>query len=173
MIKANALSVDDSPLQVCHSILSDNVVNIRSWCGHWPGKARDDFADRAILRRAKFVNLSDGGHFDNTAVYEMLKRRCGHILLIDADTTLSGMTNLSMRARVDLDTTLERTKSSADQPWEEYAIHYPQLNGDPQFSGTLVRVFPKVCEAAWCGDRAHYAARSWWVLKSYRKITSP
>ena len=99
-------------------------------------------------RRAKFVNLSDGGHFDNTAVYEMLKRRCGRILLIDADTTLSGMTNLSMRARVDLDTNLERTKSSADQPWEEYAIHYPQMNGDPQFSGTLVRVFPKVCESS-------------------------
>ena len=99
-------------------------------------------------RRAKFVNLSDGGHFDNTSVYEMIKRRCGRILLIDADTTLSGMTNLSMRARVDLDTNLERKKSPADQPWEEYAIHYPQLNGDPQFGGTLIRMFPKVCESS-------------------------
>jgi hypothetical protein len=96
------------------------------------------------------VNLSDGGHFDNTGVYEMLKRRCGRIILIDADTTLTNMTNLSMRARVDFDTTLDRKKSSADQPWEEYTIHYPALNGDPPFNGTLVRVFPMVCEADWC-----------------------
>jgi len=32
----------------------------------------------------KFVHLSDGGHFENLAAYEMLRRRCGFILIVDA-----------------------------------------------------------------------------------------
>jgi len=31
-----------------------------------------------------YVYLSDGGHFENLALYEMVRRRCRHILVIDA-----------------------------------------------------------------------------------------
>ncbi|WP_288581307.1 patatin-like phospholipase family protein [uncultured Methylobacterium sp.] len=31
-----------------------------------------------------FVYLSDGGHFDNLGLYEMLRRRCGRIVVVDA-----------------------------------------------------------------------------------------
>src|SRR6185436_15471245 len=34
--------------------------------------------------REPFVNLSDGGHFDNLGLYEMVRRRCKMILLVDA-----------------------------------------------------------------------------------------
>lgn len=32
-----------------------------------------------------YVNLSDGGHFDNMGLYEMVKRRCGLIIVCDAE----------------------------------------------------------------------------------------
>jgi hypothetical protein len=35
--------------------------------------------------RARFVNLSDGGHFDNMGIYELVRRRCKFILLCDAE----------------------------------------------------------------------------------------
>jgi hypothetical protein len=31
-----------------------------------------------------YVNLSDGGHFDNLGLYEMVRRRCRFILVCDA-----------------------------------------------------------------------------------------
>lgn len=34
--------------------------------------------------QAKYVYLSDGGHFDNLGVYEMLRRRCRYIVISDA-----------------------------------------------------------------------------------------
>ena len=33
---------------------------------------------------SNFVYLSDGGHFDNLGLYEMLRRRCKYILVVDA-----------------------------------------------------------------------------------------
>ncbi|WP_132257299.1 hypothetical protein [Methylobacterium segetis] len=39
------------------------------------GRSRDDNA---------FVYLSDGGHFDNLGLYEMLRRRCSLIVVVDA-----------------------------------------------------------------------------------------
>src|ERR1017187_5466278 len=32
-----------------------------------------------------FVNLSDGGHFDNLGLYELVRRRCRYIILCDAE----------------------------------------------------------------------------------------
>ncbi|HJW82099.1 MAG TPA: patatin-like phospholipase family protein [Acidiferrobacterales bacterium] len=32
-----------------------------------------------------FVNLSDGGHFDNLGLYELLRRRCKYIIVVDAE----------------------------------------------------------------------------------------
>ncbi len=34
--------------------------------------------------RNPYVNLSDGGHFDNLGLYEMIRRRCRYIVVIDA-----------------------------------------------------------------------------------------
>jgi hypothetical protein len=35
--------------------------------------------------KGDFINLSDGGHFDNLGVYELLRRRCKYIIVGDAE----------------------------------------------------------------------------------------
>ncbi|MBZ5579297.1 MAG: hypothetical protein LAP40_22270 [Acidobacteriia bacterium] len=35
--------------------------------------------------RSKFVNLSDGGHFDNLGLYELVRRRCRYIIVGDGE----------------------------------------------------------------------------------------
>ncbi len=35
--------------------------------------------------KSENVYLSDGGHFDNLGIYEMIRRRCRYILVVDAD----------------------------------------------------------------------------------------
>lgn len=53
-----------------------------------------------------WINLSDGGHFDNLGLYEMLKRRCAYIVVVDASQDpkweLADLGNAIRRARIDL-----------------------------------------------------------------------
>ncbi|HZP06694.1 MAG TPA: hypothetical protein VFB43_17480 [Terracidiphilus sp.] len=35
--------------------------------------------------RSKYVNLSDGGHFENMGLYELVRRRCKYIIVCDAE----------------------------------------------------------------------------------------
>jgi len=50
--------------------------------------------------------LSDGGHFENTAVYELVRRRCSHIVMVDAGAdparAFEDLGNLIRKCRVDL-----------------------------------------------------------------------
>ncbi len=52
------------------------------------------------------VHLSDGGHFENLGVYELLRRRCRYIIVGDAgadpDATLADLGQAVQRARADL-----------------------------------------------------------------------
>jgi hypothetical protein len=129
-------------------------------------------------RNATWLNVSDGGHFDNTGVYEMLQRRCCRILLLDAETSRKGIANAARRARVDFnaDLTLEKT-APAGCPVERYLITYHPadkeiesgaesgsgLVGDreqhisaPSY-GTLIRVFPAIGEpSAWSSFENSY-----------------
>ena len=53
-----------------------------------------------------FVNLSDGGHIENTGAYELLRRRCRFIIVGDAEADpemrFTGLANLIRYARIDL-----------------------------------------------------------------------
>jgi uncharacterized membrane protein HdeD (DUF308 family) len=55
---------------------------------------------------SKYVYLSDGGHFENLGVYELIRRRCRFILLCDAgadpDFGLADLGNLVRKVRIDL-----------------------------------------------------------------------
>lgn len=68
------------------------------WLGNprWPGpstKPGPTFALKYLFAellgqttaRTKFVNLSDGGHFDNLGLYELVRRRCRFIIVCDAE----------------------------------------------------------------------------------------
>src|SRR4029077_1785920 len=35
--------------------------------------------------RSKYVNLSDGGHYDNLGLYELVRRRCRYIIIGDGE----------------------------------------------------------------------------------------
>lgn len=53
------------------------------------------------------VYLSDGGHFENLGLYEMVRRRCRYIVVVDAgadpDAGFADLGNAILKIRVDLD----------------------------------------------------------------------
>jgi hypothetical protein len=60
---------------------------------------------------AAYVYLSDGGHFDNMGLYELVKRRCGLIILCDAEADekyeFSGLGDAIRKCRIDLGIDIE------------------------------------------------------------------
>jgi hypothetical protein len=56
--------------------------------------------------RSKFVYLSDGGHFENLGLYEMVRRRCRQIVVLDSgcdpDFTYDDLGNALRKIRIDL-----------------------------------------------------------------------
>lgn len=59
-----------------------------------------------INTKLKKVNISDGGHIENLAVYELLRRKCRLIIAVDAGAdpkfTFMDLENLAVRARNEL-----------------------------------------------------------------------
>ena len=57
-----------------------------------------------------YVYLSDGGHFDNLGVYELVKRRCRYIIVSDAEAdpklSFNSLGALIRKCRADLDVTI-------------------------------------------------------------------
>jgi Patatin-like phospholipase len=55
--------------------------------------------------RANFVSLSDGGHFDNMGIYELVRRGCKYIVLCDAEQdgayTFGGLGMAIRKCRID------------------------------------------------------------------------
>jgi hypothetical protein len=93
-------------------------------------------------RKYGWINVSDGGHFDNTGVYEMLRRRCRRILLIDADSSHTGIATVTRKARIDFgaDVVLDY-QAPANIPYERYLIYY-----DNKLEGELVRIYPALTD---------------------------
>ena len=56
--------------------------------------------------RRSYVYLSDGGHFENLAIYEMLLRRCRWLVVVDAeqdgDYAFEGLGGAVRKARIDM-----------------------------------------------------------------------
>ena len=82
----------------------------------------------------KYIYLSDGGHFENLGLFEMIRRRCRFILAIDlgcdADFSFEDLANAVRKISVDLGVTikfcdLERLQKRADDgmPGRGHAYH--------------------------------------------------
>ena len=60
---------------------------------------------------SSYLNLSDGGHIENLAIYELLRRRCKFIIAIDGeadpDRTFGGLLTLVRLVNIDLGVTIE------------------------------------------------------------------
>ena len=61
--------------------------------------------------KTKYIYLSDGGHFENLAVYELLRRRCQYVICVDGEQDekmkFEGLAGLIRRARADMGIEIE------------------------------------------------------------------
>ncbi|MXN92520.1 hypothetical protein GR160_14920 [Flavobacterium sp. Sd200] len=91
-----------------------------------------------------YVCLSDGGHFDNMGLYELVRRKCSYILLGDAEqdqeTACEGLANAIRRCRIDFGVEIVISISAIENSSAHVVkgdIIYP---GTTQKQGTLVYV---------------------------------
>jgi hypothetical protein len=110
-----------------------------------------------------YVNLSDGGHFENLGLYEMVRRRCRFIIVCDGggdpDYAFSDLGNAIRKVRIDLGIPIDfddrihiYPKAAARKtirPDARYSaigrIRYDQVDGAGAPDGTLVYVKPAIC----------------------------
>lgn len=88
-----------------------------------------------------YINLSDGGNFENLGIYELVRRRCRFIIACDADMdgelTCDDLANairkcrIDFRTEIDIDVTPIRARQ---RYWAQGTIAYP---GDEP-AGTLI-----------------------------------
>ena len=113
----------------------------------------------------RFVYLTDGGHFDNSGIYELLKRRCKYILAVDASADLGNLATVARLARIDLgvqiDINLEPLKYGSPTRLSEQAfvvgrVKYPPIQGDTETEGVLVWI-PTVMTRGQKPDVVRYA----------------
>ncbi|HRO28241.1 MAG TPA: hypothetical protein PLD19_12515, partial [Luteimonas sp.] len=111
----------------------------------------------------KFVHLSDGGHFENLGLYELVRRRCRFILCVDAaadgERAFADLGNAVHKCRVDFGANID-IDVSALAPREgglaERSCAVGRIRYADDSSGTLLYLKPTLTgeEPA---DIAHYA----------------
>ena len=103
--------------------------------------------------RSKYVYLSDGGHFENLGIYELVRRRCRLIIASDAscdpEMKFDDLGNAIRKVRVDLgvpidiDLTLMKEKKAH---CAEGTIRYTSVDkGDGVQDGILIYIKPIIC----------------------------
>lgn len=119
---------------------------------------------------SRYVYLSDGGHFENTGIYELVRRRCKVILMVDAGADSErGFYDLGRAIRqcridfgIDININLNdlRLPAGGALPTSGIAqgtIHYGGQHGD----GTLIVIKPTLCaDRDEPADVLNYAARN-------------
>ncbi len=129
-----------------------------SWRRSGPGFAHylfDELFGRTTSK-GKYVYLSDGGHFENLGVYELIRRRCRHIVLCDAgaDPKLSfwDLGSLVRKCREDFGVRIEidisplsKKEGASHARWHCAVgrIHYEDVDSEAN-PGTLFYVKPSL-----------------------------
>ena len=126
------------------------VFNVRlgRWCPNPLRRSADDVIRRAdpqsgiwwfvrelfglATEKSAFVYLSDGGHFENTGLYELVRRRCRHIVVVDAECDpklqFEGLTEavrkcrLDLNAEIDIDPSVIRPETGGDVSPQSYCV---------------------------------------------------
>lgn len=108
-------------------------------------------------QRGLYWNLSDGGHFENTGVYELLRRRAALIVCADngadPDYRFGDVQNLVRRARIDLGAEIEFLDETALREFVAQAFAGREDAG--RYFGTM----EQLRDAAARGDRCALVAR--------------
>lgn len=122
-----------------------SLLNIR--LGYWVPNPNEDLAYKQDIRPnhfspgfAEFVNmersevsrmlqLSDGGHFDNLGLYELIRRRVRLIVSVDAtadpDYAFADLQNAMTRARADFGATIDFGSEGLTALMPSQALPYP------------------------------------------------
>ncbi len=128
----------------------------RTWRRSGPRYAVGPLFSEAIGNtndRYKYVNLSDGGHFENLGLYEMVLRRCKLILVVDAgqdfDYVFEDLGNAIRKIRIDLGIPIDIKVVSPKKSGGTInhcafgTINYSALDG-PGNDGSLIYIKPVV-----------------------------
>lgn len=113
-----------------------------------------EMAGVAMSEKHRWMNLSDGGHIENLAVYELLRRRCKFVICIDGecdpDFRFHGLVTLVRHARIDLGVRISPELSELRRDEETghcrfhthlCRIHYPDAGeGRPAATGLFLYV---------------------------------
>jgi hypothetical protein len=106
----------------------------------------------AMSEKREWLNLTDGGHIENMATYELLRRRCKYVICVDGEAdpafTFPGLMTLVRHAQLDfgvriephLDTIRPDLKTNHSQAHATLCrIHYPPAaDGRPAATGLLL-----------------------------------
>ncbi|HET7464969.1 MAG TPA: patatin-like phospholipase family protein [Longimicrobium sp.] len=106
--------------------------------------------------RNPYVNLSDGGHFENLGIYEMVLRRCRYLVVSDAasdpDARFADLGNAIRKVRIDFGVPIEFEKAilispRKDQPTAVFCalatIGYSKVDAEAA-DGKLIYLKPAV-----------------------------
>jgi hypothetical protein len=112
--------------------------------------------------RHPYVNLSDGGHFENLGIYEMIRRRCRFIVVgdggCDPDYAYDDLGNAIRKVRIDFGISVDFTDRinifpkdlTKANPAARYCavgtIRYSDVDGPGAQDGTLIYIKPAICE---------------------------
>jgi uncharacterized membrane protein YhdT len=128
----------------------------KNWRDSGPHSAFDSIIREALGRTnesSPYIYLSDGGHFENLALYEMVRRRCRYIVVLDggcdAEYNYEDLGNALRKIRIDMKIPIEFLQphaSPGETPQSRCAvaeIRYKEI--DPELeTGYLVYIKPVV-----------------------------
>ncbi|MCU1283933.1 MAG: conserved rane protein of unknown function [Acidobacteriales bacterium] len=146
-----------------------NEVGRESWSKNAPKYAFKPLLDEALGQTndtQEWIYLSDGGHFENLGLYELVLRRCTTIIVVDAgadpDYTFEDLGNAVRKIRIDMGVPIEFEKDALPSKINHRhcaigKIDYPCVDGTAATVGTLIYIKPVLCgeEPA---DVAQYAS---------------
>jgi hypothetical protein len=104
-----------------------------------------------MSEKQTWINLSDGGHIENMAIYELLRRRCKFIISVDGEadpqSTFHGHLTLVRHAQIDFGIRIEPdlsdlrpdlTSKFSQSHSMMCRVHYPKAGGQPAGTGLIL-----------------------------------
>jgi len=118
-----------------------------------------------------WIYVSDGGHFENLGLYEMVLRRCHTILVVDASADphfkMEELGNAFRKIQIDFGIPIELRQGegghihpgtdTANRHCAVYAIRYACVDGEHVPDGVLVYIKASLCSDL-SEDVMHYAS---------------
>jgi Patatin-like phospholipase len=170
-------------------------VRLGWWLGNPGSQGNDsyatqgpDFAIKPLLQEAfglttddkRYVYLSDGGHFEDLGLYEMVRRRCRFIVVVDAGEdahlAFSDLGNAIRKIYIDLGIRIDFTglpdlrnrppRTSINEPQHILSYHalgfidYKAADGDGSSNGTILYIKPALHGTEPAGIASYAAAHS-------------